>query len=206
MKTTRASWLVATVMALALVGCHETPISPTAADLEPSFNFSNGPASPGNSGVIRFGDSFGFLSWEESEGGLFAFHFQNADLPICGGSGLDPTGDFQIVPTPAGLLRDIIQVTDTPISIYSSAVALPIIFGQVPPLEACRILAEDWLYRGTHSMTVTGLIGLGQSFGWNGHGDVVDQSGAPFRYSETARIVGFEEKVFDIDVQPRGTN
>ncbi|HSH75723.1 MAG TPA: hypothetical protein VLA09_08580 [Longimicrobiales bacterium] len=206
MKQTRTSWVVATVMALAIVGCQETPISPTASDLEPSFNFSNGPESPGGSGVIRFEDWFGFLSWEWGEGGLFAFHFDTADLLICGGEGPDPTGDFQLVPTPAGVLRDIILVPDTPITIYSAADALPIIFGQVPPLEACRILAEDWLYRGTHSMTVTGLIGLGQSFGWNGHGDVVDQSGAPFRYSETARIVGFEEKVFDIDVQPRGTN
>ncbi|HSH76184.1 MAG TPA: hypothetical protein VLA09_10915 [Longimicrobiales bacterium] len=206
MKATCPSWFVAAVMALATVGCQETPISPAAADLEPSFNFSNGPDSPGNSGVIRFEGAFGFLSWEESEGGLFAFHFENADLPICGGSGLDPTGDVQIVATTAGLLRDIIQVPDTPISIYSAAVVLPIIFGQIPPDEGCQILADDWLYRGTHTMTVTGLIGAGQSFGWSGYGDVWDPDGNQFNYTETARIVGFEEKLFDIEVRPRGKN
>lgn len=212
MKKTRPAPFVVGVMALAIVGCQEAPNGPMASDQEPSFNFTNGPQSPGKSGVFRFEGSFGFLTWEETEGGLLAFHFETADLPPCGGSGLDPDGDFQIVANPAGVTRGIIRVTDTPIYIYDAADALALLFAD-PPLPfpvVCQFLADDWIYGGTHTFQVLGALGEGPSFGWNGHGDVVDPSGGSFRYSERATYVAVDEapveQVFDINVRPRGGN
>jgi hypothetical protein len=210
MKSTRTGYFVAAVMALAIASCQETPISPMATDMEPSFSFNNGPAEPGNgrSAVVRGQFATDFLTWEETgTDDLAAYHIQANDIFFCGGAGELPVFEFQNVNTPSGNARGVMKLDDAGIAIYRPA-DLFAAFGSGDFVEICRFLAEDWLYVGTHTMTFHGQLGVGPTFGWSGHGDVTDPSGASFRYSERAQYVasdvGFDEKVFDINVRRRG--
>lgn len=213
MKTMRTKSFVAAVMALAIAGCQEVPTSPTAQDVEPSFNFANGPEVPGNgnSAVVRGEASFDFLTWEETgTDDLMAYHIQANDIFFCDGTGGLPVFDFQDVLTPSGTARGIVQLDDGGVAIYRPLDFFDAFDGGDE--EWCRFLAEDWLYIGTHDLRIVGQLGAGPTFGWTGHGDVTDPSGAPFRYSERATYLVldeapfFVEQVFDINVRPRGWN
>lgn len=209
MNATRTTSFVTAIVALAMVGCQETPTGPAASDAVPSFNYANGPAAPGNgnSAVVRSDASFDFLSWEETgTDDLMAYHIQANDIFFCGGTGGLPVLDVQDVLSPSGTARGIVQLDDAGVAIYRPAEFFDA-FGAGFE-EFCRFLAEDWLYIGTHRFQIVGQLGVGPTFGWTAHGDVTDQDGAPFLYSERATYVatgeGFREVVFEIDVQPKG--
>ncbi len=188
MKMTRFSPFVVSAFALATVGCQDATPGPTAPDA-PLFNFSNGPGNPGNSGVIRFQDTFGFISWDDN---LLAFHIRADELPACGGSPVDVLADFQIVTNPAEITQGTFHYVDAPIFVYRTSDVLALLLLEDPTdeeiLALCTIVENDWLYRGTHSLTVVGAFSP-PVLGWKGHGNVYDPAGDPFRYGEHFTVV-----------------
>jgi hypothetical protein len=167
------------VFALATIAC-QNPATSTTAPEAPALNFTNGPASPGNSGVMRFQspELFGTFS---DESGLVALHFSESFF--CNGGDL-PVFEGQEVMTPAGIVRAITHVTDAPIYIYRAEDL------DVPDDEFCSFVANGWVYQGTHDLILTGdFAGRGPTIGWSGHGDVSDHDGAIFRYSEHQNAV-----------------
>ena len=179
MQISRTTPLVVAAFALATIACQDATRSPTAPDA-PVFNFSNGPPSPGKSGVLRFQqmEVFGTV-----DGALqvIAFHLPpDAFAPFaCGGADL-PVFESQYVNTLAGIARSVTQVHDAPIYIYDLAAFEAAFSG-----DLCGFLATGWLYQGTHDLILVGdFSGSGTILGWNGHGNVVDQSGDQFRYRE----------------------
>jgi hypothetical protein len=203
--------LVAAILALVIAGCQEAPTSPTADDVAPSFNFVNGPEAPGNgnSAVLRLGASFDFLTFEETgTDDLLAYHIQANDIFFCGGTGAYPVLDIQAVQTPSGMMRGIVHLDDAPVAIYRPADFFAAFFAGFD--EWCEFMTNEWLYVGSHRLRIVGQLGVGPTFGWTANGDVTDQSGASFRYAERVTFVvtdqGPEQKVFEIDVRPKGRN
>ncbi len=181
--------LIALLAAGLVVGCagqdaptavREQPVAP------PSFNFMNGPANPGNSGVFRF-QGIEFVGTTDPFRDLIAFHFQADDFIGCGGGSFFEFSDVQWINNVDDIVRVMSQLIDAPIFIYVLSDWDAVIPGGLPVI--CPFLVQEWLYQGTHTLVGTDSDRNNSSPGarmltWNGRGDVYDPSGAQFRYQE----------------------
>lgn len=172
------------LLAALVVGCSDqnAPTASTQTLLNPLFNFMNGPDNPGKSGVFRF-ESVVFVASTDPDRDLLAFHFQADDWIGCGGSSGFEESDVQWVTNPQEAheaVKSLAQSGETPVFIY---------WLSDPEPDFCKFLAENWLYKGTHSVLVHDndlfVSGPGaNSFGWSAHGTVYDPSGTRCKYSE----------------------
>jgi len=169
--------LTCVLMPFLLLGCGEEPATPNF-DKGPSFNFMNGPDIPGGSNIFRVqGIPFTF-SWDPDRD-VLAAHFQADNAPFCGGEPF-ALWDLQAVNNQDDVYRTLWQLRDAPIFIYR--------FSDPEP-DFCKLLLENWLYQGTHSMSFTDndffdAAPGAESFNLMGHGTVFDRDGKRYHYTE----------------------
>ena len=193
------------ILALALA-CEDQPVAPQVDQSveAPAFNFMNGPANPGNSGVYRFQD-WTLLWTTDPQRDLGATHYQSDDWLSCGGTQGFPLSDVQLVTNPQGAhdaVHQLAKAGDIPVLIYR----LSDVPGWSNPAVMCAFLADGWLYRGTHRMVLTDndlfVDGPGaNAFGMSAHGTVEDPSGTPCTYTEQQRAVSLPNGEFKTTVE-----
>ena len=180
--------ILALTTAVLLVACQDAT--------RPSFDFVNGPGSPGNSGLFRFQDEDFFISIHQ-EAGLITVHgLQNSFADLCAGLGSLDLVDFQLKPHTAGEIQALIENANSSVQI------VPL----VPPTCAA-LSAAPVLYRGTASLlntdnnfTPTGTEGeRANSFGWVSLGILDDlTNGGQVRYQEVVRGLVSPAGVFSV--------
>ena len=186
MRARKVEYAVVTAMALFFAACSD---SPAAFDASPaaSFSLSNGPDSPGESGVFRTPQGGVFLSATYRDEGLVVRHYQADDTFRCGGPNPDPMWDAQEITNPQEQVDAVTRIArgdDIPVVIY------PL---RDPSIGFCDWVRNHWLYRGTGTLVGTdNNIQFDASrpvdvYGLAGHGVVVDRDGNVFGFSETLR-------------------
>lgn len=174
--------LAALAPSLLVLGCTE----PTVTDpLRPSLSVASGPAEPGSSGVVRFGDpNFVRLDYETEDGVRIVRHYPADDsFEFCDGSQQLPVLEEQYVTDPNfvnGVIVVLRQTGEVPVLIY-------------PPNDAdkplCEYLQDDWLFKGTGQLIYNDNNfffdpSRTNFFGWRGEGTVYDRDGRRYRYTE----------------------
>jgi hypothetical protein len=182
----RALLAVTPLAAVLAMSCTEGT-APTGAAPSASFDFTNGPAEPGRSGLYRTAD--GFLEAVDDETNrLLSLHgLQNTleDLDCS-----DPsTAEFdliaqQIRPHAGDVFNALMKADASTVQIYSW-----------DDLDAFGCLAEP-IYRGTVSFVRTdnnlgGTTGQrANSWGWTAQGELTDLvNGGTVQYNEVARFM-----------------
>lgn len=183
----RSLRIAAPILAVAVFGSCAESTDPSADGSGLVFNFTNGPASPGNSGIFRAQGGFFSLVVDPKAGLISVVGLESSIADFCNGVGGEDIMDFQVKPHSAGEVNSLIVDRDVPAQI----VAL------VPP--TCAALSgAPVLYRGTaafhrtdNNFTATGLEGgRANSFGHTAEGvldDVVN--GGRANFSEEIRFV-----------------
>jgi hypothetical protein len=172
---------------LFVLACAEPTVTEPA---QPSLGFGNGPAIPGSSGVVRFGDQLIIrLDYVTDQGERLVRHYPADDsFEICGGSQSAPVVAEQFVTDPNfinGVVVVLRRSGEIPVLIY------PPDDGSKP---LCDYLRDDWLFRGTGRLVYNDNNILfdpsrTNAFGWSGAGTVYDRSGNRYRYTEDQLIV-----------------
>jgi hypothetical protein len=180
------------------LGCRD-PSSPNVATSQPprAFDFSSGPAMPGNSGIIRFGDFVGFFVYDFQRGLLSIHSTSTPFADICAGT--PPVVDFldiQTIATVSGL-HAIFQGQNHNVLIYP-AVPFDCSFLATAPLLAA---GSAHLIRTDNDLLGSGSPGV-NAFGWQAEGNLLDvATGGSLRYTEIVRILfttDVKELVVDI--------
>ena len=191
------SYAVVGLSVLAL-GCRD-PSSPNVATSQPprAFDFSSGPAEPGNSGIIRFGDFVGFFVYDFQRG-LLSIHSTSTPLAdVCAGTPpIVDLLDIQTIATASGL-HAIFQGQNHNVLIYP-AVPVDCSFLATAPLLAA---GSAHLIRTDNDLLGSGSPGV-NAFGWQAEGNLLDvATGGSIRYTEIVRLLfttDVEELVVDI--------
>lgn len=162
---------------------------------EPSLNLITQLTEPRMSSVLRVLDVV-LITSTDPERDLLAVHFQGDDFLFCGGAGFFELAETQPDNGQDGHVQGTNQLINAPIFIYRSS-DLPCAPGQ----ERRRFLADDWLYKGIH--TVMGqrdgssAPGSGvNSLGYHATGVVFDQAGNRYTYSETQNLLVSPDGIF----------
>ena len=191
------SYAIIGLSVLAL-GCRD-PSSPTVATSQPplAFDFSSGPAVPGNSGIVRFGDFVGFFVYDVQRGLLSIHSTSTSFADICAGT--PPTVDFlntQTIATASGL-HAIFHGQNHNVLIYP-AVPFDCRFLATAPLLAA---GSAHIIRTDNDLLASGSPGV-NAFGWQAEGSLTDvASGGGLHYTEIARLLfttDVKELVIDI--------
>jgi hypothetical protein len=187
-------WRIPLVVALALfvaASCDQQPLEPQADQIAeaPTFNFVDGPANPGNSGVDRWvGRRHHWTDTTDPDRGLAAAHYQADDIGFCGGSQDRPAWDMQVVEKGNGGATQNAQMRDAPIFIYdlgnlNTACDISIV-------SCCTFLADEYLYKGTHDATANDNSWWDTEdqkqnvWQYKAYGVVYDRNGKKYRYRE----------------------
>jgi hypothetical protein len=182
------------VTAALAVSCTErTGPSDVARPTPPvSYDFINGPGSPGNSGIFRYQDNYFFGVFVDESSGLITIQgLENTVADLCAGLGEFALVDFQLKPQNAGEVNSLLVALSSPVQILAL------------PAESSGDFCEDFsgapvLYSGTvalhrtdNNFTETGSEGgRADSFGWSAHGVLDDLvNGGEVQYSETLRAL-----------------
>jgi len=189
--------------ALAL-SCTERSV-PTAADTRLSFDFINGPVSPGSSGIFRVQGADFFIAVHQEAGVISVHGLRNTFAELCAGLGELDLVDIQLKSHAAGEIQALITNGTSSVQVVS-----------LVPRTCAALSVAPVLYRGTawlqntdNNFTPTGTEGQrANSFGWISLGvldDVVH--GGRVRYSEEVRGLvspsdDFAVLVSRIDVSP----
>jgi hypothetical protein len=190
----RSLRLAAPLVAAALaISCTErTGPSDVARPTPPvSYDFINGPGSPGNSGIFRFQDHYFFGVFVDESAGLISIQgLENTVADLCADLGEFALADFQLKPHNAGEVNSLLVALSSHVQIL----ALP-----AEPGDFCEDLSgAPVLYSGTaalhrtdNNFTETGSEGgRADAFGWSAHGVLDDLvNGGQVQYSETLRVL-----------------
>ncbi len=176
-------------------GCADETVPTSSTQTVPglSFNFTNGPEHPGESGVYRSTGGFIFLVTNNATlttpATMVIRHYQSDDSEeVCGGGTPFPDWDFQEVTNPNDVVeavRLLAQTGEIPVLIY------PLFDGSK---DFCDFLVEDWIYRGTHMLRDQDNNFFfdpahTNAWGWEANGFVYDRDGDRYRYLEVQRFV-----------------
>lgn len=182
----RSVRLAAPILVAALaVSCGERSTVPTGSS--PAFDFTNGPASPGNSGIFRFQDGQFEIAVDVNAGLMSVHGLQNTIADLCRGLGQFDLMDFQVRPHRAGEVEALIVDQTSSVQIFP-----------LGPASCAYLSGAPVLYRGTAALhrtdnnyTPTGSEGgRANSFGWAAQGVLDDLvSGGLVSYSEEVRFV-----------------
>ena len=187
-------WRIPLVVVLALfvaVSCDQQLVEPEVDQVveTPAFNYMNGPANPGQSGVTR--DLLEGCWWcvtNSGDGQYFAAHHQADDIWFCGGSSEFYPWDMQLVENSSGQLYKQ-QAYDVPLFIYDLGDFATACFSGGPEEACCTFRAEGWLYKGTHDMRA---VDNWQDKRWYqqfmANGVVYDPDGVQYRYREHQKL------------------
>jgi hypothetical protein len=182
--------VVAILLMVGLIACGQgdVPSQPSALGLPSHDEIEKVPANPGNSGVFRFEDVLITNSTDPGRD-LIAWHIFAENWTGCGGTENFPLADVQTIETPSGAVHWVGVHSEIPVYIYRLSE-----WNALGNAEICDFLANDWLYRGTHTMRATAndvtQAGHGAStFGWSAHGVVEDPAGTVYRYTEQQRAI-----------------
>jgi hypothetical protein len=180
--------LALTLIPLLVLACGREPAAPTTGNsASPSFDFQNGPANPGESGVLR--TDFVLVNWEtpHPSEGLTVRHFNAEDLDLCGGATPFPTVEIQWVVGQLATQR-FAKSDDLPVYVYRYPDVVPPFnnFGT----EYCAYLASNWIYRGTsrylqhdNDYDLSGV--RTDAISVNLSGTVFDRAGQRYKYDES---------------------
>jgi hypothetical protein len=131
-----------------LLACGGDPAAPATGNRPgPSFDLQNGPATPGQSVVLR--TDYSLVIWEtvDPSQDLIVRHFNAEDLDLCGGATPPPLLEIQWVLAPPATQR-LGTTGELPVYVYRlSELPPPANWGSVSP-EFCADLASKWIYRG----------------------------------------------------------
>jgi hypothetical protein len=177
-------------MAALVVSCTERT-APADGDPPYSFGFTNGPASPGNSGLFRFRDTWIDAVFDFNVGLLSIIGLQNTVADLCNDLGEFDLMDFQIKPHELGERNSVIVNRQASVQVL----AIP----AVSQGDFCADFAgAPVLYSGTGSFlrtdnnfTPTGSEGgRANSFGFTSQGVLTDLvNGGQVHYVGTVRLV-----------------
>jgi hypothetical protein len=187
--------LAAPLVAAALVlSCTEKTAPTEAAPYRPpvAFDFINGPASPGNSGIFRFQDVVFEITFDFNAGLVSVHGLLNTVADLCADLGEFDLMDLQLKPHSADEVNSLIVDRDSPVQIMA-----------IPPEGLGESFCADFsgapvLYSGTatfretdNNETPTGSEGgRANSFGWTSRGVLDDLvNGGQVRYSEEVRLL-----------------
>ena len=109
---------LAAAMSVVLFGCSE-PVADERAPSSPSFNFTNGPATPGPI-VVRIAGAEALLVDNDPQRNLMAVYTPTADNLFCGGAALD-LFDVQLVFAASGGVNVLIKNRQAPAAVYATA-------------------------------------------------------------------------------------
>lgn len=183
------AWLLIGIAAI-LTSCNSS--TAPRGDRPTSFGFTNGPESPGNSGIFRFEDAFAALIFDFDAGLLAVIGLNTTIAEFCEGAE-DPfsLADVQIKPHEHGEVNSLIVSKSTPIQI----VAIP----EESEGDFCADFADQpVLYSGTGSvqrtdnnLTETGTEGgRANSFGFSSQGTLEDLvNGGEVQFSGILRLL-----------------
>jgi len=188
-------WRIPLVVVLALfvaVSCDQKLVEPADDQVveAPAFNYMNGPANPGNSGVSRdlFEEDCFWCGTTSGDGQYLAAHYQGDDIFFCGGSSQFYPWDMQLVENKSGQLYKQ-QAYDVPLFIYDLSDLATACFSGGPQEACCTFRAEEWLYKGTHDMRA---VDNWQDNRWYqqfmANGVVYDPDGLQYRYREHQKL------------------
>ena len=155
------------------------------AFLSPNAAISQPPAQPGQSGVVRFSDFFGFFVYDLDRGLLSIHSTSTPFAEIC--EGTPPVVDFldiQTIATASGL-HAIFKGQDHNVEIYP-AVPFDCSFLASAPLIA---VGTAQIVRTDNDVLGSGSPGI-DAFGWQAHGILFDAETAGLvRYTEIVRVL-----------------
>lgn len=187
---TRFLFLLSPLIGLAVASCTERT-APTDATPPTSFGFINGPASPGNSGIFRFQDTWIDAIFDFDAGLLLIIGLRNTVTDLCNDLGDADFMDFQLKPHDLGEQNSLIVNRNASVQIL----AIP----AVSQGDFCADFAgAPVLYSGTGSfhrtdnnLTPTGTEGgRANSFGFTSQGLLTDLvNGGTVRYSGAVRLL-----------------
>jgi hypothetical protein len=195
----------ALALAVLAVGCSDGGFAPptsSPAD-RPAFNYSNGPGTPGQSGVIRFGDFVGIFV-VDPEHGLLSIHSTSTPLAqIC--TGTPPVVDIleiQLLEAASGL-HALFQGDEHNVLIYPVP-TFPVATFDCSVLVSLPLLAAGQvrLIRTDNDLTAGGQPGA-NAFGWQATGVLTDlQNGGTLHYNEIVRplITPFSTEIQELVV------
>lgn len=174
------------VVAALAVSCMEST-EPSGRDSRLMFDFTNGPASPGNSGIFRFQGGWFSIVVDPNAGLISIVGLQNTIADFCSGAGQFDLMDFQVKPGSAGEVNSLILDGNAPVQIVALA-----------PPSCAGLSGAPVLYRGTaayhrtdNNFTEMGTEGgRANSFGHTAQGVLDDLvHGGHVNYSEEIRFV-----------------
>jgi hypothetical protein len=175
------------ILAVAVLGACAESTDPSADGSRLVFDFTNGPASPGNSGIFRSQGGF-FSVVVDPRAGLISFvGLQNTIADFCNDAGEFDLMDFQVKPHSAGEVSSLILDGDAAVQIVALA-----------PPTCANLSGAPVLYSGTaayrrtdNNFTETGTEGgRANSFGHTAQGVLDDLvHGGHVNFSEAVRFV-----------------
>jgi len=208
--------IVLACAALLAVACQDTPSEPVDPPVAtvPDFNFMNGPASPGNSGIERFPESYIFnftVDWDKRW--LVAFYDVWEGYAGCTLDYPDPAlmepWDIQMNDreTPEGTLTTLLLKGEHDVYIMDH-----LIYDQTEydwDTEVCEWVMASWVYRGTGKFLSHRefLDGVPHRLDQGGNGIVQDREGNYYRLHYKERIEGADWTYPDmirLEVTPTG--
>lgn len=162
---------------------------------EPTLNLINERTEPRVSSVLRVLDVFVITSTDPDRD-LLAVHFQGDDYLFCGDADFFQLADSHWESGQEGNFPEANQLVDAPIFIYRSSD-----FPHAPGQDRRRFLAEDWLYRGIHTVMSHNVGDFGarsgaQSLSYAATGVVFDQAGNRYTYSENQNLLVSPDGIF----------
>ena len=185
----------APVIAVVLVlSCTERTAPSDAAPPAPavSFDFLNGPDSPGNSGIFRFQDVVFEVTFDFNAGLISVHSLTNSIADLCNDLGEFDLMDIQLKPHSREEVNSLIVDRESPVQILA-----------FPPGGLGESFCSDFsgapvLYSGTvafretdNNETPTGTEGgRANSFGWRAQGVLDDLvNGGQVHYNEEVRLI-----------------
>jgi len=185
----------APILAVVLVlSCTERTAPPDAAPPAPpvSFDFLNGPDSPGNSGIFRFQDVIFEITFDFNAGLVSVHGLTNSIADACNDLGEFDLMDIQLKPHSREEVNSLIVDRESPVQILA-----------IPAEGLGESFCSDFsgvpvLYSGTvafretdNNETPTGTEGgRANSFGWRAQGVLDDLvNGGQVHYNEELRFI-----------------
>jgi hypothetical protein len=200
--------LVLACAALVAVSCQDTPTEPVEQPVAtaPEYNFMNGPAFPGNSGMERFSsnETFNYTLDLDAPWLLVTYDPYEAyagctlDRPY-----LAPPWDIQEKQreTKAGIVTTRLYHGDLDVTLYDHFI------WDTEYTSVCEFLVNDWLYKGTAKFVVH-REWLDDLWYWNvasASGVVEDRDGNQYRLNYKERCCnGNSSDFIRIKVTPIG--
>lgn len=192
LRRVSAAGVFGLIVAAGLVGCAAADAPTAPAPQARSFNFTNGPASPGTI-IVRIEGLGSRVISTDPEAGLLAIHGKVRDLPICDNASTRVPVDLQLVQTPsdAQAMALLITAKENDVAIYDppDEQLADLVVALLDVNALCAFIAANKpVYEGTvqYRLHINGQTSF--HFQWLGFLERV-ADGARFHYVENQHVV-----------------